>query len=59
LADFVSAVLLGCLVGVDPWGWDEPWHGVDHFDLPAVVVHDVVMVGAEQAQVADGGFAAG
>jgi hypothetical protein len=49
LAGFVSAVLLGCSVWVYPWWWDEPWHGVDHFDLPAVVVHDVVVMGAEQA----------
>lgn len=46
----MSAVLSGCLVGVDPGGWDEPWHGV--------VVDDVVVVCAQQGQVADGGMAA-
>jgi hypothetical protein len=52
LACAVAAVESGSLLGVEPGGWDEPWSSVDDFDGPAVFVDAVVVVDAQQGEVA-------
>jgi hypothetical protein len=43
----------GLLLGVEPAGWGEPWLAVVHGDGPAAGVDAVVVVVAEEAEVAD------
>jgi hypothetical protein len=58
LSNLVSAVLSWCSLGVDPWRRKEPRHAINHGDIPAIVMHDVVVMAAQQAQVAQSGIAA-